>query len=118
MVKLGVCTMMLLFSISAIAGVLKGKVVAECGAEMNYVAVVIGEARSGYSDESGNILIKDIPNGTYNVSITTLGYAKLVIADVHINNAVTDLGLLKMEPMITIMDPFEIVYIRPGYSHN
>ncbi|MBT5402937.1 MAG: TonB-dependent receptor plug domain-containing protein [Crocinitomicaceae bacterium] len=118
MVKLGACTMLMLFSISSIAGVLKGKVVAECGAEMNYVAVVIGEARSGYSDEAGNIFIKDIPNGTYNVSITTLGYAKLVIADVHINNAVTDLGLLKMEPMITIMDPFEIVYIRPGYSHN
>lgn len=119
MIKLLFCAIGVLLSIASIAGVLKGKVIsAECGAEMVYVSVMIGEARSGYSDESGNILIKDIPDGVYNVSITTLGFSKLVIADVHINQLVTDMGLLKMEPMMTIMDPFEIVYIRPGYSHN
>ena len=105
--------------LSARSGDLKGKVVAaDCGASMSFVSVQVGEIAHGYSDESGMIWLTDIPSGVYNVSITTLGYSKIVLASIEIGNSVTDLGTLRMEPMVTIMDPFEIVYVRPPYSHH
>ena len=105
--------------LSARSGDLKGKVVAaDCGASMSFVSVQVGETAHGYSDESGMIWLTDIPSGVYNVSITTLGYSKIVLASIEIGNSVTDLGTLRMEPMVTIMDPFEIVYVRPPYSHH
>ncbi|MAR65654.1 MAG: hypothetical protein CL833_00235 [Crocinitomicaceae bacterium] len=110
---------MLFAVLSARSGDLKGKVVAaDCGASMSFVSVQVGEIAHGYSDESGMILLTDIPSGVYNVSITTLGYSKIVLASIEIGNSVTDLGTLRMEPMVTIMDPFEIVYVRPPYSHH
>ncbi len=105
--------------LSARSGDLKGKLVAaDCGASMSFVSVQVGETAHGYSDESGMIWLTDIPSGVYNVSITTLGYSKIVLASIEIGNSVTDLGTLRMEPMVTIMDPFEIVYVRPPYSHH
>ena len=110
---------MLFAVLSARSGDLKGKVVAaDCGASMSFVSVQVGETAHGYSDESGMIWLTDIPSGVYNVSITTLGYSKIVLASIEIGNSVTDLGTLRMEPMVTIMDPFEIVYVRPPYSHH
>ena len=110
---------MLFAVLSARSGDLKGKVVAaDCGASMSFVSVQVGEIAHGYSDESGMIWLTDIPSGVYNVSITTLGYSKIVLASIEIGNSVTDLGTLRMEPMVTIMDPFEIVYVRPPYSHH
>ena len=105
--------------VTARSGDLKGKVVsAECGANMSFVSVQVGEEQHGYTDDSGNILLQNIPSGIYNISITTLGYTKIVLADIEIGGAVTDLGILQMEPLVTIMEPFEIVYIRPAYSHH
>ncbi|MFT7611085.1 MAG: Fe(3+) dicitrate transport protein [Parvicellaceae bacterium] len=110
---------LLLLSISAYAGTLKAKVVSSNGgANMQSVSVSIGDLINTYSDEEGNIFIENVKSGVYHVSITTLGYAKVVIAEVEFNDGITDIGTVEMSPLFTLMDPFEIVYIRPGYSSH
>jgi len=117
--KIGVVLVLLLMCFTASAGTLTGRVIsADGGANMQSVSVSIGELINIYSDEEGNILVENIKSGVYDVSITTVGYSKIVIAEVEITNGTTDIGTVEMSPLVTIMDPFEIVYIRPGYSHR
>ena len=97
-----VATLIAVSAVIALAqGVLSGRITSAGGQAVPGASIKISQAngtvsRGGYSDSRGRYTIKGIPDGSYTVTVTCVGYQKNVAEDVAVSGASThDVSLVE-----------------------
>lgn len=74
-----------------VSGVIQGKITdAESGEELiGATVLLVGTSIGASTDVTGNYKIASVPTGTYQVSVSYIGYETLVVSDITINDGQT-----------------------------
>lgn len=101
-----ILTILLIFLSSNLSysqnGILRGVVVDENGLGLPGATVVVDEfLKADITDANGNFIIFDIPTGNHTVSVSFIGYQKLII-DVTIQESKTNVVSIAMIPGVSI----------------
>lgn len=99
------------------AGSLKGHVISsQGGTDIAYASIAIVKAgqeeafAGAISDENGNFIIKNIPNGEYSAIVSFIGFETKELKDININSAQNrvELGNIVLRPTAVKLDNVEV----------
>ena len=102
----------------------QGKLQAADGSTLSYANVVLYQsidssiAKVEVSDDSGQFIFENLPNGAYYIETTYIGYEELVIGRIDLfDNEVKDLGVLEMRAQSLELET-AIVSAQRSHSGN
>ncbi len=107
----------LFITFNTFAGSIKGHIVNSQGGQgVSYASVAIvkngeQEAFAGaISDDQGNFIVRNIPNGEYSASISFLGFDTKEIPDIKVNpgNSRVELGTIVLKPSAVSIEEVEV----------
>ena len=95
---------------SAFAGTLRGKIVdSQTGEPLMFVSVVVtGTTKGAATDLDGVFVIRDVPAGTYEVSVTMVGYSKRLVTGVVVPEGDAEPLNLTLTPEVIMGEEIEV----------